>query len=124
MGEFTNSVCSQKWIMEKNQTTGAGNLREEGEIKVDDEIKESAGPDEIYDESGNKIIVKQVLAFLSDFLFFTLLRRASTLRRKTLCLANLGIQGRRLGISTSCLGTHFSTVWLEGINSYSIAIRR
>merc|ERR1711920_389015 len=59
--EFTNSVCSQKWIMEKNQTTGAGNLREEGEIKVDDEIKESAGPDEIYDESGNKIIVKKAL---------------------------------------------------------------
>merc|ERR1712232_424956 len=57
--EFTNSVCSQKWIMEKNQTTGAGNLREEGEIKVDDEIKESAGPDEIYDESGNKIEVKK-----------------------------------------------------------------
>merc|ERR1712207_103743 len=25
--EFTDSVCSQKWIMEKNQTTGAGNLR-------------------------------------------------------------------------------------------------
>merc|ERR1712066_891139 len=59
--EFTNSVCSQKWIMEKNQTTGAGNLREEGEIKVDDEIKESAGPDEIYDESGNKIIMKKAL---------------------------------------------------------------
>merc|ERR1712174_192021 len=55
--EFTDSVCQQKWIMQKNQTTGAGNLREEGELKVDDEIKESAGPDEIYDESGNKIIV-------------------------------------------------------------------
>merc|ERR1712187_627949 len=59
--EFTNSVCTQKWIMEKNQTTGAGNLREEGEIKVDDEIKDQAGPDEIYDESGNKIIVKKAL---------------------------------------------------------------
>jgi elongation factor 3 len=59
--EFTNSVCSQKWIMEKNQTTGAGNLREEGEIKVDEQITESAGPDEIYDESGNKIIVKKAL---------------------------------------------------------------
>merc|ERR1711953_146101 len=30
--EFTDSVCQQKWIMEKNQTTGAGNLREEGAI--------------------------------------------------------------------------------------------
>merc|ERR1711972_1174337 len=57
--EFTNSVCSQKWIMEKNQTTGAGNLREEGEIKVDDEIAEVQGPDEMFDESGNKIIVKK-----------------------------------------------------------------
>merc|ERR1711877_46793 len=59
--EFTDSVCSQKWIMEKNQTTGAGNLREEGEIKVDEAIEEQAGPDEIYDESGNKIIVKKAL---------------------------------------------------------------
>merc|ERR1712056_108014 len=59
--EFTDSVCTQKWIMEKSEVTGAGNLREEGEIKVDDEIKESAGPDEIYDESGNKIIVKKAL---------------------------------------------------------------
>jgi len=25
--EFTGSVCEQKWIMEKNETTGAGNLR-------------------------------------------------------------------------------------------------
>ena len=37
--EFTNSVCSQKWIMEKNSTTGAGNLREEGEIQVGDSIQ-------------------------------------------------------------------------------------
>merc|ERR1712232_1082543 len=59
--EFTDSVCSQKWIMEKNQTTGAGNLREEGEIKVDDAIEEQKGPDEIYDESGNKIEVKKKL---------------------------------------------------------------
>merc|ERR1712066_811014 len=59
--EFTNSVCSQKWIMEKNQTTGSGRLREEGAILSDEEIKESAGPDEIYDESGNKIIMKKAL---------------------------------------------------------------
>merc|ERR1719191_1235824 len=57
--EFTDSVCSQKWIMEKNETTGAGNLREEGEIKLDETIEEQQGPDEIYDESGNKIDVKK-----------------------------------------------------------------
>jgi len=59
--EFTNSVCSQKWIMEKNQTTGAGNLREEGEIKLDEAIEEKQGPDEIYDASGNKITVKKAM---------------------------------------------------------------
>merc|ERR1712072_714549 len=57
--EFTDSVCQQKWIMEKNQTPGAGNLREEGEIKVDEDIANQQGPDEIYDESGNKIEVKK-----------------------------------------------------------------
>merc|ERR1711924_338473 len=57
--EFTDSVCQQKWIMEKNETTGAGNLREEGEIKLDEEISETKVPDEIYDESGNKIEVKK-----------------------------------------------------------------
>merc|ERR1711904_360150 len=46
--EFTDSVCQQKWIMEKNQTTGAGNLREEGEIRVDEEIADQKGPDEIF----------------------------------------------------------------------------
>merc|ERR1712125_61558 len=59
--EFTDSVCQQKWIMEKNATTGAGNLREEGEIKVDEEISIQKGPDEIFDESGNKIIVKKAM---------------------------------------------------------------
>merc|ERR1711990_975106 len=59
--EFTNSVCTQKWIMEKNSTTGAGNLREEGEIQVDENIEEQQGPDEIYDEAGNKIEVKKKL---------------------------------------------------------------
>merc|ERR1712110_129443 len=59
--EFTDSVCQQKWIMEKNKTTGAGNLREEGDIKVDEEIAKQNGPDEIFDESGNKIEVKKKL---------------------------------------------------------------
>merc|ERR1711988_1186806 len=57
--EFTGSVCAQKWVMEKNATTGAGNLREEGEVKVDDEIKDQKALDDIYDESGNKIEVKK-----------------------------------------------------------------
>merc|ERR1712086_450755 len=48
--EFTDSVCQQKWIMEKNATTGAGNLREEGEIKLDEAIEAQQGPDEIFDE--------------------------------------------------------------------------
>merc|ERR1712070_1026612 len=59
--EFTDSVCTQKWIMEKNETTGAGRLREEGEIKLDEAIEEQKGPDEVYDESGNKIEVKKKL---------------------------------------------------------------
>merc|ERR1711912_34767 len=59
--EFTDSVCTQKWIMEKSEVTGAGRLREEGEIKLDEAIEEKKGPDEIYDESGNKIEVKKKL---------------------------------------------------------------
>merc|ERR1711985_52651 len=59
--EFTDSVCTQKWIMEKDAVSGAGHLREEGEIKLDGEIAETKGPDEIYDESGNKIEVKKAL---------------------------------------------------------------
>merc|ERR1712232_1212343 len=59
--EFTDSVCTQKWIMEKSEVTGAGQLREEGEIKADEEIVDAKGPDEIYDESGNKIEVKKKL---------------------------------------------------------------
>merc|ERR1712070_1369824 len=59
--EFTDSVCSQKWIMEKSEQTGAGRLREEGEIKLDEAIEEQQGPDEVYDESGNKIEVKKKL---------------------------------------------------------------
>merc|ERR1712224_142156 len=38
--EFTEKVCTQKWIMTKNVESGAGRLREEGEIKLDGEIKE------------------------------------------------------------------------------------
>jgi len=59
--EFTNTVCTQKWIMAKNDKTGAGNLREEGEIIADKAIEEQKGPDEIFDESGNKIEVKKKL---------------------------------------------------------------
>merc|ERR1712124_139575 len=59
--EFTDSVCQQRWVMEKSELTGAGHLREEGEVKVDEEIEETTGPDEIYDESGNKIEVKKKL---------------------------------------------------------------
>merc|ERR1711879_603921 len=59
--EFTDSVCTQKWIMEKSEETGAGRLREEGEIKLDEAIEEQKGPDEIFDEAGNKIEVKKKL---------------------------------------------------------------
>merc|ERR1711959_724457 len=60
--EFTDSVCTQKWIMEKDLVSGAGHLREEGEIKLDGEIEAQEGPDEVYDESGNKIDVKKAKA--------------------------------------------------------------
>jgi len=57
--EFTDSVCTQKWIMRKDPISGAGKLTEEGQLELDDAIEEQKGPDEIYDESGNKIIVKK-----------------------------------------------------------------
>merc|ERR1711998_28804 len=57
--EFTDSVCQQKWIMAKDETTGSGRLREEGAIVDDDVIEGQDGPDEIFDESGNKIVVKK-----------------------------------------------------------------
>jgi len=57
--EFCDKVCTQKWVMQKSEKTGAGHLREEGEIKIDGEIQAQEGPDEIYDESGNKIDVKK-----------------------------------------------------------------
>merc|ERR1712232_372610 len=59
--EFTDSVCTQKWIMEKSEKTGAGRLREEGEILLDEAIETKQGPDEVFDESGNKIEVKKKL---------------------------------------------------------------
>merc|ERR1712167_104460 len=43
--EFTDSVCQQKWVMAKDPTTGAGRLREEGEIKLDEKIEKVDGPD-------------------------------------------------------------------------------
>merc|ERR1712084_100338 len=50
--EFTASVCSRKWIMEKDEVTGAGRLREEGDILAGDgDIEQQQGPDEVYDES-------------------------------------------------------------------------
>merc|ERR1712087_941149 len=57
--EFTDCVCTQKWIMEKSEVTGAGHLREEGELKFEGEIEEQQGPDEVYDDMGNKIDVKK-----------------------------------------------------------------
>merc|ERR1712159_569975 len=58
--EFTDSVCQQKWIMAKDPNTGSGRLTEEGVVQADDdEVANTAGPDEIYDESGNKITVKK-----------------------------------------------------------------
>merc|ERR1711934_1211748 len=64
--EFTDSVCTQKWIMTKHEGTGAGRLREEGEIKLDTEIEKTDGPDEIFDESGNKIEVKKAMTDPKD----------------------------------------------------------
>jgi len=52
--EFCDAVCQQKWIMD------AGRLREEGEIVGDEDMgDQNAGPDEIYDASGNKIEVSR-----------------------------------------------------------------
>merc|ERR1711988_1251775 len=57
--EFTDSVCQQKWIMKKDEVTGSGRLREEGEIVDDEKIEGNDGPDEVFDESGNKIVVEK-----------------------------------------------------------------
>jgi len=47
--------------MAKDEKTGSGRLREEGAVIDDTEIEGQVGPDEIYDESGNKITVKKKL---------------------------------------------------------------
>jgi len=60
--EFTDTVCSQKWIMAKDKVSGAGRLREEGEIMADVTMDEQQGPDEVFDEAGNKIEVKKKLS--------------------------------------------------------------
>merc|ERR1712048_1223614 len=57
--EFTDTVCSQKWIMQKDKVSGSGRLSEEGQIQVDEAIEAKQGPDEVFDESGNKIEVKK-----------------------------------------------------------------
>merc|ERR1711865_595893 len=57
--EFTDSVCTQKWIMTRHEVTGAGRLREEGVLKFEEAIDVVEGPDEVYDESGNKIDIKR-----------------------------------------------------------------
>jgi len=59
--EFTDSVCTQKWIMHKDPVSGAGHLREEGDMLEDEAVANEKGPDEIFDESGNKIAVKKKL---------------------------------------------------------------
>merc|ERR1712139_673995 len=60
--EFTDTVCQQKWVMQKDKVSGAGRLREEGELVADTTIDEQKGPDEVFDEAGNKIAVKKKLA--------------------------------------------------------------
>merc|ERR1712151_987876 len=45
--EFTDSVCQQKWVMSKHEVTGSGRLREEGAPVLDEEVKNTEGPDEI-----------------------------------------------------------------------------
>jgi hypothetical protein len=58
--EFTNSICTEKWIMD------AGRLTKEGEA-VGDETMDDAGmdQDEIVDGAGNVIKVNKVKA-MSD----------------------------------------------------------
>merc|ERR1711916_350057 len=57
--EFTDSVCQQKWIMAKDETTGSGRLREEGQIVDDEEVENTAGPDEIYDEQATRLLSRR-----------------------------------------------------------------
>merc|ERR1712194_99986 len=57
--EFTDQVCTQQWVMTKDKVSGAGRLTEVGAALDDTAMEDSKGPDEVYDESGNKIIVKK-----------------------------------------------------------------
>merc|ERR1711957_564885 len=57
--EFTDQVCTQQWVMTKDKVSGAGRLTEVGAALDDTAMEDSKGPDEIYDESGNKIEVKK-----------------------------------------------------------------
>merc|ERR1712032_1348404 len=57
--EFTDSVCTQKWVMLKDKVTGAGRLTEEGAIIEDTAIDNADGPDEVFDEAGNKTKVEK-----------------------------------------------------------------
>merc|ERR1719246_52974 len=57
--EFTDQVCTQQWVMTKDKVSGAGRLTEVGAALDDTAMEDSKGPDEIYAESGNKIIVKK-----------------------------------------------------------------
>merc|ERR1719181_1128926 len=52
--EFTDSICTEKWIME------AGQLRSEGEVVGDETLdNEGEGADEIVDGAGNVIKVNK-----------------------------------------------------------------
>merc|ERR1712048_718534 len=57
--EFTDQVCTQQWVMTKDKVSGAGRLTEVGAAPEDVAMDEQKGPDEMFDESGNKIDVKK-----------------------------------------------------------------
>merc|ERR1712176_91640 len=57
--EFTDQVCTQQWVMTKDKVSGAGRLTEVGAALEDVAMEEQKGPDEMFDESGNKIDVKK-----------------------------------------------------------------
>jgi len=57
--EFTDQVCTQQWVMTKDKTSGSGRLTEVGAAVDDAAMEEVKGPDEVYDEAGNKITVKK-----------------------------------------------------------------
>merc|ERR1712139_242220 len=54
--EFCDSVATEKWIMDK------GKLRIEGESVAEEETAAANnGPDEVFDGSGNKIVVNKTV---------------------------------------------------------------